>query len=81
MKTLNQNIVCIETDEPAKLATNVYLPELEKKYTTLKVVEPDVQGFCKKDDILYVPYRSVTKVKVYGKDYQVVNARDILFIV
>ena len=79
MKSFNDNLVCVETNETAQLSKTVVLAELEKKYKTLKVVVPDESGAIETDDIIYVPFRSVTKVKVNGKDYEVVNKRDIMF--
>lgn len=81
MKTLNNNIVCQEVDKTVDPKSSVIIPELEKKYKTLEVFVPDNDGNCKKGDIIYVPFRSATKVKVEGKDYQIVNKRDIMFIV
>jgi co-chaperonin GroES (HSP10) len=81
MQTLNGNILCKDTDETIKKSSVLILNELDNKYKTLKVISPDDTGICKEGEVIYVPFRSSTEVELEGVKYEIVNKRDIMFIV
>jgi co-chaperonin GroES (HSP10) len=77
IKMKNGNILGVLQDQ-TKTDQGLYIPD-NKSYNKIEVVKP-VEG-VNKGDILYVLKRCGTEVTIDGKDYIVVNEREIILIV
>lgn len=80
MKPLNGNLICVLEEQIEKNIAFI-TPDVNNKYRTLKVVNPDTSGVTKEGDVIYVPYHSATGVELKGERFFVVNVDKIMFIV
>lgn len=77
---LNQNLLC--EIEKIKTTSKLILKQ-EPNYKVLKVIEIDkvlVGGDVKPEDTIYVSIGSGFDIKVNGKDYVVINIKEVILV-
>lgn len=80
LKPLTNHVVAVKEKPAAKTASGILLPDTNKEETAYAVVEsvgPEVKTIKASDKIIYKEY-STTEVKLGGKDYIIVEEKDVL---
>lgn len=82
LKPLKDRVVAFKEQPKEKTASGLLLPSDSKEkpaYAVVESVGPDVKEIKKGDKIVYKEY-SGTNLKIEGKDYLVLEEKDILAI-
>lgn len=79
IKPLKDRIVAIKEEPKTQTASGILLGEAKEipAYAIVESVGPEVKDIKKGDKIVYKEY-STTNLKIDGKDYIIVDEKDIL---
>lgn len=77
VEMLNGNLLTVAAEEKFEKKDGIYIPTAKKNYKKLEVVSGEDM---KSGSMIYVNISVGTNIEIEGKDYTVVNKRDVILI-